>query len=368
MKRSLENQRQPSSGAPLKVGVFGGSGYVGLELMRLLLNHVQADLALVTSREYAGKSVASVHPSLEGLCPLIFVEPPALGSPIEVLDSAFAELDLLFFAVPHAQSSPVIGAISKCERFVSGDLRIIDLGADFRLSAEHFSQFYKQQHPCPELIAEAVYGTPEVSRDGIKSARLVANPGCFANCVTLGLLPLVLHFGKHPLVARVSAVTGSTGSGVTATAKTHHPARNESMSSYEVLTHRHGPEIEQALSLAQSGATKIHLVPHSGNFSRGIYSTSFVTIPDGSVDVVELYRKFCATEFFMRYRDVTPRVLDVRGSNFCDITVRQQGSEVVVISTLDNLVKGAAGNAIQNMNLMYHIPETTGLCAAALFP
>lgn len=355
----------------LKVGVFGGSGYVGLELVRLLLQHPRATLTLVTSREHAGKPVSTLHQSLDGLCALQFSEPPSVEASPQVLDTFFADLDVLFFAVPHAQSAPVIGPLSNTQRFQAGRLRIIDLGADFRLSALQFSQFYKQPHPCPELLSEAVYGAPEICRAQIETARLVANPGCFANCITLGLLPLVDHLhriGGVPVAAKVSAITGSTGSGVSPTPKTHHPARNESLSAYEVLTHRHGPEIEHALSHVSSSPVHINLVPHSGNFSRGIYATSFVTLSDATLDAATIYQEFCSAEYFLRYRSSPPRVVDVRGSNFCDITVRQQGPELVVISTIDNLVKGAAGNALQNMNIMYGFEEASGLRSAPLSP
>lgn len=373
----------PSQHIPpkVRVGVVGASGYVGLELIRLLLQHPQVSLELVTSREQQGQPLHSVHPSLLGLSTLTFERTPDASTPPAQFRALCGDLDFVFLALPHAQSAPLVGALWNAPWFADAALRIIDLGADFRLSAELFKKFYRVDHPHPELLPQAVYGVPEIQRAHIQKARLIANPGCFAICTTLGLLPLVRAstLPSRPLTAHVSAVTGSTGSGATPTPKTHHPARNESMSAYEILTHRHIPEIEYALSLGgaetlpgsprqESSPVEVHLVPHSGNFSRGIYATIFVTLREGASDVASLYQRFAEEESFLRYRESSPRLMDVKGTNFCDFSVRQQGNEVVIISTIDNLVKGAAGNALQNMNVMCGFPETTGLWHAALAP
>jgi len=344
-------------------GIYGGSGYVGLELIRLLLLHPGVSLKTVTSREHAGKKLSEVHRSLSGLTNAVFSKP----------DQDFEELDVLFLSVPHTQSAPAVKRLSLTTRFEKGALKVIDLGADFRLPPPFFSKFYGAEHPCPELIERAIYAVPEINRCDIPAAQLVANPGCFANCTTLALTPLTRYFAKSNVPAfdaRVSAITGSSGSGITATSKTHHPERNESLSAYEVLTHRHIPEIEQALSLASKGRTQAHikLVPHSGPFSRGIFATIFVELPDPTLDVVALYEEFATENQFIRLRASSPRLIDVRGSNFCDLSIHQQGKELVILSTLDNLVKGAAGNALQNMNLMTGWPEQTGLLSSALVP
>jgi N-acetyl-gamma-glutamyl-phosphate reductase common form len=347
----------------LSVGIYGGSGYVGLELIRLLNLHPQVTLRTVTSREHSGKKLSEVHRSLAGLTEVAFSAP----------EQDFSDLDILFLSVPHTQSSPVVSKLAKTPRFLEGSLKIIDLGADFRLSPPLYAKFYGEAHPCPELIERALYGVPEINREDIKNAQLVSNPGCFANCTTLALTPLAQCFrslGINSLEARVSAITGSSGSGVTATSKTHHPERNESLSAYEVLTHRHIPEIERALSMASGSAVtpQIKLVPHSGPFSRGIFATIFCELPDPLIPVSKLYEEFAARNKFIRIRASSPRLIDVRGSNFCDISLHQHGKELVILSTLDNLVKGAAGNAIQNMNLMSDFSEHMGLLSSALVP
>jgi N-acetyl-gamma-glutamyl-phosphate reductase len=347
----------------LSVGIYGGSGYVGLELIRLLLQHPGVSLKTVTSREHAGKKLFEVHRALAGLSEAVFSGP----------EQEFSELDFLFLSVPHTQSAPAVSRLAKTSHFKSGSLKIIDLGADFRLPSQLYTKIYGEAHPCPELIEQALYGVPEINRAEIRSARLVSNPGCFANCTTLALTPLTAYLGDRGVKtfeARVSAITGSSGSGVTATSKTHHPERNESLSAYEVLTHRHVPEIERALGIASTAKVTpvIKLVPHSGPFSRGIFATTFCELPDSSIDVKPLYEEFAAKNKFIRLREASPRLIDIRGSNFCDISIHQQGKDLVILSTLDNLVKGAAGNAIQNMNLMSELPEHMGLLTSPLVP
>ena len=338
----------------LKVGILGGSGYVGHELLRLLWQHPLASVCQVTSREQRGKPISFLHPDLEGLYDLTFCLPSELKP----------ELDLVFVCAPHGES---MNAVSELKRSFSSKLKVIDLGADFRLPLEQFKTYYALEHAAPTLLNQAVYGTPELNSSQIATADLVANPGCFAHCVILGLAPLAqAGLLNH---ARVSAITGSSGSGIQPNAKTHHPERNDSISAYNIFSHRHVPEIQNALFRASNNenVVTIDFVPLSGPFSRGIFATIFVNLGT-KVDINSLYQTFAAEHEFVRLRSESPRLLQVRGTNFCDLFVQQRGNEVVVLSAIDNLVKGAAGNAIQCMNLMFKLPASTGLILAPLLP
>lgn len=338
----------------LKVGIIGGSGYTGLELMRILAGHPGAAVEKVVSRHAAGKRVAEVHRSLEGVTDLRFSE----------YSEELAAMDVVFAAVGHGESMGFVQAL------LEGDarVRVVDLGADFRLPPESFESIYGEQHTAPLLAAEAVYGLPELFAREISLARLVANPGCFASCMALSLAPLAAE-GLLPAQVRVSAMTGSSGSGALAKQGTHHPERDGSVSAYNVLAHRHAPEVQHALGRLGGGrSARISMVPQSGPFSRGIYAVSFVTLGENAERAEPLYRAFAESNHFVRMRPEAPRVLDVRGSNFFDFSIHRDGDELVVIGALDNLVKGAAGNAVQNMNLMFGLAPESGLLTPPLFP
>ncbi len=339
----------------LNVGIVGGSGFVGLELLRLLLAHPNVSVEAVTSREKEGEGVSTVHPSLCNLTSLKFSK----------FSKELSKLDLVFFAVAHGASAPLVRELYESSTFKAGNLKLIDLSTDLRFGSQRFDLSQKDQ----ELLKTAVYGVPEIFKEEIRGASLIANPGCFANCITLGLAPLA-QAGVLKGAVHVAAVTGSSGSGIDATAKTHHPVRNDSMAAYSILTHRHVPEVEQALFCASDKRSEVvlQLVPLSGPFTRGIFATSFVNLQDSTVDLNALYAQFAKQNKFVRIRHETPRLVEIKGSNFVDITVQQQGDQVVVISAIDNLVKGAAGNAIQCMNLMYKLDEDAGLRLAPLTP
>jgi len=334
------------------VGIVGASGYVGLELLRLLAIHPEFRVTWITSREHRGKPVSAVHPSLRGVYDLPFSDRGSVPD----------DLAVVFIAVPHGESMAIVPEL----RAKRPDLAIIDLGSDFRLSAEQYAATYAHEHTALGLLRTAVYGTPELNATAIAQSTLIANPGCFAHCIILGLAPLA-RAGLIGARVKIAAVTGSSGSGAQATQKTHHPERNDSLSAYQVLTHRHVPEIEAALS--QWGhPVSIDLVPISGPLSRGIFATMFVELTDPSADVTALYAAFAEANPFVRFRAETPRALEVRGSNFTDIGVHTLGSTAVVISTIDNLVKGAGGNAIQCANIVCGMNPTTGLYTPPLFP
>lgn len=325
----------------VQVGIIGGSGYVGLELLRLLATHSKVQVRAISSREHAGKGIGQVHPSLNGIYEMPF-SPPEFD---------YSELDCVLVSVPHTQSKEIVHEIAQSLPFRAGDLKIIDLGGDLRLSSE------------------ALYGLPEAWPEKIKAARIIANPGCFAHCIILALLPLLQQESLIESPVRVSAITGSSGSGAQVSLKTHHPERNESVAAYSVLSHRHVPEIERALSAISSEGTrlKIELVPISGPYTRGIFATVFVKLKH-SLPIIKLYQEYSQSAPFIRLRNETPSLLAVRGSNFCDLAVHQNGTEVVILSALDNLVKGAAGNAIQCLNLMYGSDAHEGLLHPSIYP
>jgi len=338
----------------IKVGIVGGSGYVGLELLRLLLAHPEVQVCKVTSRENAGKKLYELHPGLLGLSDLSF---SAFGPEL-------SNLDLVYICVPHTESMQIVKSLSEA---ANPKLRIIDLGTDFRLNAQQFTKWYGKEHIAQELLGLSIFGTPELTPHKVAKAALVANPGCFAHCSILALAPLA-KAGALKGEVKISAVTGSSGSGISPTKKTHHPERNDSYSAYNVLKHRHIPEIENTLTLVSGSKNqvKVALVPQSGPFTRGIFATCFAEISDPNLDVQALYAAFAEEHFFYRVRPETPRLLDVRGTNFCDVSVIQNGSQVIVLSAIDNLTKGASGNAVQCMNLMFGLDENAGLKNASL--
>lgn len=335
----------------LNLGIVGGSGYTGFELMRLLLQHPNAELKLISSTSKVGMRVDEAHTALKGTTDLVF---SAFGED-------FFDLDCVFVALPHGESMPVVNELAGKKP------KVIDLGADFRLSAPLYQRHYGKPHQYPDLITKAVYGTPELNREEIQSATLVANPGCFAHTTILALAPLALA-GILEGEIKVSAITGSTGSGATLSERTHHPMRNDSISAYQVLSHRHIPEIEETLYRASRNhlEPKLEFVPHSGPFSRGIFATCFARVSSGEGEVVRFYEDFARHNHFVRLRAESPRLLDVRGSNFCDLSLHVRGKDVVVLAAIDNLVKGAAGNAVQCLNLMFGLKEESALYGVPL--
>lgn len=331
----------------IRVAIFGGSGYGGSELLRILLFHPNSEIVLVTANEHAGKPVAAVHRNLNGLTDLVFSPAPEdLGS---------LDVDVAFFALPHGQ------AISLVPRLPDG-VKAIDLSGDFRIDdPETFSKFYKLDH-AGEVQSKFVYGLTETNREAIRSAQYIANPGCFATATLLALAPMVksgLMTGK----VVVDAKTGSSGSGAKAAANTHHPQRMNSFYAYKPFTHQHVPEIEQHLRSVGSFENGLVFMTHSLPGSRGIFASCYLetTALLTNDDIRNLYSHFYSDSFFVRWSDGSPDINWVKNTNFCDITAYTSGSNVVVFSAIDNLVKGAAGQAVQNMNLMFGLEETTGL-------
>ena len=340
----------------LRIGIFGGSGYGGSELLRILLFHPNVELVFVTANEQAGKAVSEVHRNLNGLTKLNFTSAP------EDL-STFNDLDCIFLALPHGQAMDVVPNLPS-------SVKAIDLSGDFRLrSKDEFEKHYKQLHTAMGIQSEFVYGLTETNREAIKSARLIANPGCFATATILALAPVV----ANDLVAGrviVDAKTGSSGSGAKPAANTHHPQRMNSFYAYKPFTHQHVPEIEQELRSVGDWTTELVFMTHSLPVARGIFASVYVEAKQAFTEsqLHKLFSDFYRESFFVRLVNGSPDINWVKTTNFCDIGFATRGNQLVVFSAIDNLVKGAAGQAIQNMNLMFGLEETTGLMLVGTNP
>lgn len=341
----------------IKVGIVGGTGYTGVELLRLLALHPEVDLTVITSRSNEGTPVAEMFPNLRGHLDIAFTEPDA---------DRLKACDLVFFATPNGT------AMTMVPELMAAGVRVIDLAADFRLHDEQvWEKWYGQKHACPDWLAKAVYGLPEMNREKIAQSQLVANPGCYPTAVTLGVLPLV----EQGLVELDSIIadckSGVSGGGRGASVGMLMGEAGESFKAYAVPGHRHLPEISQNLTDLAGSTVKMTFVPHLLPMIRGIHATVYLKAKQ-SVDWQSLYENRYASEPFV---DVMPKgshpeTRSVRGVNNNRIAVHQPqgGDTLVVLSVIDNLVKGAAGQAVQNMNIMFGFAETAGLEAIALLP
>ena len=342
----------------IKIGIIGGTGYTGVELLRLLATHPQADLRVITSRGEAGKKVAELFPSLRGHVDLTFTEPDA---------KPLSGCDVVFSATPNGV------AMTHARELLKAGVKFIDLAADFRLKdAAAWEKWYGMPHACPELLAETVYGLPEVNREKIKKARLVANPGCYPTAVQLGFLPLLENdlVDTQHLIA--DAKSGVTGAGRKAEVHTLFSEAADSMKAYAVGGHRHWPEIRQGLDAIKAKPVGLTFVPHLTPMIRGIHATLYARLTKPGANLQAVFEKRYANEPFVDVMPVGshPETRSVRASNICRIAVHQPqgGDTVVVLSVIDNLVKGAAGQAIQNMNIMFGLDETMGLDQAGIVP
>ena len=342
----------------IKVGVVGGTGYTGVELLRLLTGHPEAELVVITSRSEAGKPVSELFPNLRGSLDLAFSEPDI---------AQLSACDLVFFATPNGT------AMGMTPQLLEAGVRVIDLAADFRLrQADQWEQWYGMPHACPQLLEQAVYGLPEVNRDAVAQAQLVANPGCYPTAVQLGFLPL-LEAGlidREQLIA--DAKSGVSGAGRKAATGSLLCEASENFKAYGVAGHRHLPEIRQGLEAASGAPVGLTFVPHLTPMIRGIHTTLYAQLLNTGEDLQALFETRYRDEPFV---DVLPagshpETRSVRGANHCRIAVHrpQQGNTVVVLSVIDNLVKGAAGQAVQNMNIMFGFQEQAGLADIALLP
>lgn len=341
----------------IRIGIFGGSGYGGAELLRLLLAHPRAEISLVTANEQAGKAVGEVHRNLYGLTDLRFTTAP--DDPA----SSLASFDCVFFALPHGQALEIAPRLP-------ANVKVIDLSGDFRLNdAQEFLQHYGREHTAIDFQREFVYGLTETNRDAIKQARLISNPGCFATATLLGLAPLVAN---KLLAGRVvvDAKTGSSGSGAKAAANTHHPQRSTSFYAYKPFTHQHVPEIEQELRRVGDWTSELVFMTHSLPVARGIFASIYAETRDEltAEEARALFADFYRDSFFVRLVSGSPDINWVKTTNFCDLGFAARGRQLVVFSAIDNLVKGAAGQAVQNMNLMFSLDEKTGLMLSGTNP
>jgi len=346
----------------IKVGIVGGTGYTGVELLRLLAVHPHVEVVAITSRGEAGRPVADLFPNLRGHYELCFSDPSA---------GDLDHCDVVFFATPHGVAqSTVPGLLDK-------GIKVIDLSADFRIKdIALWEKWYNQPHACPELVSEAVYGLPEVNREAIKNARLIACPGCYPTSVQLGFKPLLEKglIELNDLIA--NSASGASGAGRQANVANLLTEVSDSFKAYGVSGHRHLPEIEQGLVDIAGESVKLTFVPHLLPIVRGIHSTLYATLkPSPSsvdVDLQQIYEDCFRDEPFVDVMPAGshPQTRSVRGSNICRISVfrPQGGDKVVVLVVEDNLVKGASGQAIQNMNILFNLPESAGLEAPAQLP
>jgi N-acetyl-gamma-glutamyl-phosphate reductase len=337
----------------MKVGIINVTGYTGVELARLLYQHPEVKLTSVTGRSAAGQKLGAVFPHLAGLGLTISAE---LG-----------DVELVFSAMPHKESAKeVIPLLKK-------GIKVIDISADFRLKdASEYKQWYGFSHPAPRLLGEAVYGLTELYRAKVSSAKLIANPGCYPTAAILALAPAVKAKIIEPYII-IDSKSGISGAGRTLHLRTHFAEANEDVSAYALEGHRHLPEIVQELKLLAGGKTlSVTFVPHLVPMTRGILTTCYAPLVSGKNEkkLKELYRDFYKGEPFVRVVDFPPHTKHTLGSNFCLVypTIDPSAGKLIVISVIDNLVKGGSGQAVQNMNLMLGLPETTGLEAPAIYP
>ena len=333
----------------LKIAIFGGSGYGGSELLRILLLHPNTEIKVVTANEHAGKAVGEVHRNLLGLTGLKFIKAP---DDLEGL----RDFDCVFLALPHGQAMEIAPRLP-------ANVKVIDLSGDFRLrAADVFAKHYGREHSAMNAQTHFVYGLTETNREAIKTARCVANPGCFATATLLGMAPLVANNLVSCRVI-VDAKTGSSGSGAKAAANTHHPQRSNSFYSYKPFTHQHVPEIEQELASIGEWSNELIFMTHSLPVSRCIFASIYTETKNemSAADARSLFADFYRDSFFVRLVEGSPDINWVKTTNFCDIGFAARGRQLVVFTAIDNLVKGAAGQAVQNMNLMFGLDEKTGL-------
>lgn len=336
----------------IPVGIIGATGYAGLELLRLLLGHPQVEIAAISSVSFEGKEISEVYPSLRNVCD------QTLGSE----DDVIAKSKVVFAALPAGLSETIAGKCTAQGKF------FLDLGADFRLDDETvYSKWYKQPYRRPDLHLLSAYGLPELFREQIKKCKIVGVPGCYPTSVALGIAPalqLGLISTNGIIIDSKSGVTGA-GRGLTQTS--HFPDCNEAFSPYKIAAHRHTPEIEQTLSKLADTEVRVTFVPHLLPVNRGIVSTIYADLnaPTAAEAIHAAYRNFYKNESFVRIRPLgeTANLRNVRLSNFCDVSIHvdEHTQKLILVSTIDNMVKGSAGEAVQNMNILLGLPETTGL-------
>ncbi len=344
-----------------KAGIIGATGYTGAELVRILHRHPQVELTALTTQSYAGKPFWEVYPHLYNYVNLICEE--------QDLEKLISNCDVIFVSLPHGH------ALALAAEIVGRGKILIDLGADFRFrKAEVYEKWYGVTHTARKLAAQAVYGLPEIHREKIRPARLVANPGCYPTSAILGLAPLLKNGLVEPESIVIDSKSGVSGAGRGLSLNTHYCEVNENIKAYGVASHRHTPEIEQELSLLAGKEVTVSFTPHLTPMTRGILSTIYGKLarPVGQEEALVLYREFYAGEPFVRVlpAGMLPATKMVAGSNHCDVgvVVDQRTGRIVIVSAIDNLIKGASGQAVQNMNIILGLPEDTGLQGPGIYP
>ena len=345
----------------IKVGIIGSTGYAGQEIVRILLQHPEAEIVWYGSRSYIDEKYSSLFGNMVDL-----VDEKCLG---EDMDALAAQVDVIFTATPQGLCSTLVN-----EKILS-QTKIIDLSADFRIKdVAKYEQWYGITHSSPEFIDEAVYGLCEINRDQIRSARLLANPGCFPTCSTLSIYPMAKEGLIDMKTVIVDAKSGVSGAGRGAKVQNLYCEVNESIKAYGITSHRHTPEIEDQLSYASGENVTINFTPHLVPMNRGILSTSYATLKQSvsPEEVRAVYQKYFGQEYFVRVLDpdVYPETRWVEGSNFVDVNFKidERTNRIIMLGAIDNVVKGAAGQAVQNMNLMFGLKENTGLQIVPMFP
>lgn len=345
--------------AKIKVAILGASGYTGGELLRLLLNHPNVEIKYLTAARHSGKHITEVLPVFTNLIDLTLqpLEPKNIPK----------NIDFVFTALPHGTSATIV------EYLYNNGIKVVDLGADFRLSHKNYKQWYGK-HPCPGLLSKAVYGLPELNRNAIKKTNIVANPGCYPESSILALAPLLANNIIKSSSIIIDSKSGVSGAGRTADLEYNFCEVNEGIKAYKISEHRHMPEIREVLSTYSKKRVNLQFTPHLIPMDRGILSTIYVELKKSLTtnELLKEYQKFYKKEKFIRVmpENVYPSTHQVRGSNFCDIGAKAipEQKKAVIISVLDNLVKGASGQAIQNMNIMMGFNEDTGLNIPPVFP
>ena len=341
----------------IKVGIVGGTGYTGVELLRLLASHPNAELTAITSRSEKGKPVSALFPNLRGIVDLVFTEPTVAN---------LKGCDVVFFATPHGVAQSFVPEI------LAADIRVIDLSADFRIrDIDIWEKWYGQQHAAPNLVADAVYGLPEFNRSNIATANLVACPGCYPTSVQLGLKPLLENGAINVSNIIANSASGVSGAGKQANVANLLSEISDSFKAYGASGHRHQPEIEQGLADMAGEPVGLTFVPHLLPIIRGIHTTLYVDLKQ-DIDVQALFEQHYANEPFVDVLEPNsyPETRTVRGSNSCRIALHRpgNGNKLVILVVEDNLTKGASGQAVQCMNIMFGLNETAGLSMPALMP
>ena len=342
----------------VKVGIIGGSGYTGLELLRILHQHPSAEVHVITSRALEGKKLYEVFPNMHGISNLTYLLPD---------DDKLYECDIVFFATPHGV------AMNNAGLFLKRNIKVVDLGADFRINdSKIWSNWYNMEHTEESLLNEAVYGQPEIYRETIKEARLIANPGCYPTAVLLALKPLLEKNLIDPSNIIADCKSGASGAGRNANQATLLCEITESFKPYGVSGHRHFPEIKQELESISEYPVGLTFTPHLLPMSRGIEATIYADLVDSKADILACFENAYKNEEFVKIlpEGVYPETRSVKSSNYCQISVQyvEHSNKLVIMSVIDNLGKGAAGQAIQNMNLMFGLNEQEGLLQMGLLP